>query len=272
MEQQAPFMTGAGQAEEQPEGRYIYCIIRANGPSEFGPIGIGERQDRVYPVRHQGLAAVVSQSPVVKYAISRKYTIAHQKVLEAVMQEQTVLPVRFGTIAESTAAIDPEGRIRTKVLSERCGEFEELLARMDNKVELGVKVLWVDLKAIFQEVVEENGPIKRLKEKLMNRSSYTQGEKAHLGELVKQALDLKRTKAAEQIMAVVRPKAFDTKVNKCFGDGMLLNAAFLVEKPRVQEFDAAIDTLAKQHERRMRFKYVGPVPPCNFVELVISWQ
>ncbi|MEW6684999.1 MAG: GvpL/GvpF family gas vesicle protein, partial [Candidatus Edwardsbacteria bacterium] len=50
---------------------------------------------------------------------------------------------------------------------------------------------------------------------------------------------------------------------------MITNLAFLVEKPRVEEFDRLVDRLSTIYDGRIKFKYVGPVPPCNFVELVI---
>jgi len=54
---------------------------------------------------------------------------------------------------------------------------------------------------------------------------------------------------------------------------MLLNAAFLVEADRKErKFDNLINELSTKYEGRIKFKYVGPSPPCNFVELVITWE
>jgi hypothetical protein len=53
---------------------------------------------------------------------------------------------------------------------------------------------------------------------------------------------------------------------------MILNAAFLVEKAREPEFDAAIQALDAEMNNLMTFKYIGPLPPFNFVDLVISWS
>ncbi|MBU4128752.1 zf-HC2 domain-containing protein [bacterium] len=35
------------------EGKYIYGVIREGEEKEFGPIGIGDREDKVYPVRNK---------------------------------------------------------------------------------------------------------------------------------------------------------------------------------------------------------------------------
>jgi len=65
----------------------------------------------------------------------------------------------------------------------------------------------------------------------------------------------------------------DHRINRVFGDQMVLNAAFLVEADRKEkEFDAAVNELSTRDQGRTKFKYVGPTPPCNFVELTISWE
>ena len=84
----------------EKEGKYIYCIIELNHYQSFGPLGIGERGDELYTVWFKDIAAVVSNSPIKRYSISRENTLAHEKAIEEVMKKHTVLPVRFATIAE----------------------------------------------------------------------------------------------------------------------------------------------------------------------------
>ena len=82
------------------EGKYIYCIIELNKPQSFGPLGIGGRGDELHTICFQNIAAVVSNSPIIEYSISRENMLAHEKAIEEAMKEQAVLPVRFATIAE----------------------------------------------------------------------------------------------------------------------------------------------------------------------------
>src|SRR5947209_7855690 len=79
-----------------PEGKYVYCIIEAKEPRSFGPIGIGGRGDEVYTVHHDGLAAVVSNTPIQVYDPTRENVFAHEQVNETVMREFTVLPMALG--------------------------------------------------------------------------------------------------------------------------------------------------------------------------------
>jgi hypothetical protein len=45
-----------------------------------------------------------------------------------------------------------------------------------------------------------------------------------------------------------------------------VNAAFLVERPRVDEFSEAVAKLADEVQGRMRVRYIGPLPPYSFTE------
>ena len=269
--------------EAEKEGKYIYCVIGADKNRQYSSTGIGDRGDVIETFSRDGLAAIISDSAVKKYPINRKNTICHQKVMEEVMKYHTVLPVRFSTIAEDKEPKDGSPgvpvleRIRQRVLIERRQEFLDLLKDMDTKMELGVKVLWTDMKEVFNEVVEENASIKKLKEKIeriniINPRQRTHRERVKLGEMVRAALDAKREKLKKIIMAVLEKQSCDTRVNKDFGDNMIVNGAFLVEKAKVVDFENNLEKLNNTYEGRIKFKYIGPVPPCNFVEIVITWE
>ncbi|MFZ6016279.1 MAG: GvpL/GvpF family gas vesicle protein [Nitrospirota bacterium] len=252
------------------EGRYIYCIIGTNQERKFTSPGIGARADTVYSIPYQDIAAVISPSPIMKYPISRENTMAHQKVLEELIGDFTVLPVKFGTVASGKDGVCAEERIREEVLKARYEELKGLLTKMDNKIELGLKALWSDMRVIFKEIVEENRDIKILKKTIASRSSLqTYGDRIALGEKVKDALERKKAKEQKDILNVLKEAYVDMRSNKIFGDNMITNLAFLVEKPRAEEFDRLVDRLSTIYDGRIKFKYVGPVPPCNFVELVI---
>lgn len=263
------------------KGSYIYCIIGASGRKKFTPLngkylirfsppGIGGREDEVYSTSYRDIAAVISDSPVMRYPISRENTVAHQKVLEELMKEFTVLPVKFGTVASGKDGVCAADRIRGEVLKVRYEEFKELLVKMDNKLELGLKAIWTDMKTIFQEIVDENREIRKLRQKLFSKL-VTQpfGEKATLGEMVMHTLERKKSKEERYILNALKENYLDKRINKVFGDKMITNLAFLVKKSKVEEFDRLVDKLDVTYDGRIKFKYVGPVPPINFVELVI---
>jgi len=251
---------------EAPIGKYMYCIIRCPEPRQFTNLGIGERGDVVHTVHFEDLAAVVSNSPMVEYDSSRRNMMAHTLVLEEVMQEFTILPVRFGTVGPSVEAI------QEKLLKRRFGEFHGLLQEMEGRVELGLKAFWYE-NVIFNEIVEEKPPIRRLRDGLMGRpSEETYYDRIRLGEMIENAMWKKRDEDAEKILTPLRPLVRETRVNKVIMDRMVLNVAFLVDEARQAEFDAAVDKLDEEMGKRLIFKYVGPVPPYNFVNIVVTWE
>ncbi len=249
------------------EGRYIYGIIAANQRREFGQIGIGERGNVVYTLPYQDLAAIVSSSPIVKYPVTRENSIAHAKVVEKAMEEHTILPVRFCTIAEE------EEVIIEKVLKARYQEFIDLLREMEGKIELGVRAYWTDLNAIFAEVVEANKDIKAIKEALLSERNEQRkyAGKVKIGQLVQKALEEKKKREAEELLEALRPLSLECKENRVYGDMNLVNAAFLVTKERESEFDHKMQELEKAYGERKKLKYIGPVAPYNFVEVVVNW-
>jgi len=265
----------------EQKGRYLYCLIGDAEERKFAYPAIGERQDKNHPfsknfgagvhsISYQDIAAVISSSPIIKYPISRENTMAHQKVLEELMKDFTVLPVRFGTIAGTKNGICAEERIREEVLKLRYKELKDLLIKMDNKIELGIKAFWIDTKIIFQEIVDENSRIRRLRQRLTSKPfGHPFGEKASLGEMVKNALENKKAKEEKDILDVLKKACVEWRGNKVFGDNMITNGSFLVEKSRVEEFDSLVNKLDLEYDGRIKFKYVGPIPPINFVELVI---
>src|SRR3989304_4486952 len=122
--------------------------------------------------------------------------LAHEAVVERVMQEFTVLPVRFGTVANSASAVEDIRRL----LSQRLEEFHSLLKEMDCKVELGLKVIWRDEGAVFNDILVRNPEIKKTRDSLTNHPpAATHFERIRLGEMVKAALERKREEEAIRI-------------------------------------------------------------------------
>jgi hypothetical protein len=257
------------------EGKYIYCIIETKIERNFGPIGIGGRSDEVSTIGYGDLSMVISNSPMTKYVVSRENLLAHEKVIEEVMKEFTVLPVRFCTIASNADEI-------RNLLDRRYREFKNLLMNMNHKIELGLKGLWKNMDIIFKEITEENREIKRLKEKIQNEtkknvSSSRKSLQANMeiGKLVEEALKRKKEEEAKKIVEALRKTAFDHKLNGTIGDEMFINAAFLVDRGREKEFDNIMDDLSEEYKERIKFLYAGPLPPFNFVNITIyqeEWE
>ena len=251
--------------EKVVNSKYLYAIIQCREPRELKARGIGERGDVVHTVVHKGLAAVVSDSPVMEYDQSRRNMMAHTAVLEELMEEFTLLPVRFNTVAPEAVAIEE------RLLVPRHDEFTQLLGQIDKRVELGLKAFWHD-GIIFEEILQENDSIRKMRDSLEGRSldgSYY--ERIQLGEKIEKALTKKRLEDEEMILSRIRPHVHKSRSNKTIGDRMVLNGAFLVDAAKETKFDEAVQSLDQDLSSRLMFKYVGPVPPYNFVNIVVNW-
>ncbi|MCG8346597.1 MAG: GvpL/GvpF family gas vesicle protein [Chloroflexales bacterium] len=245
------------------QGKYLYCIMRSLTPRQFISPGIGGPTDIVHTVQFKDLAAVISNAPVEEYDANRRNMMAHTKVLEEAMLESTVLPMRFGTVAQNAEVIQEQ------ILQQRYHELDDLLHQLDGQIELGLKAFWRE-DIVFREIVAENQPIRQLNEKLAGRSpEQTYYERIQLGKLVEEALNAKRNTDTALILERLRPLAREVKINPVFTEKMALNAAFLIAREQEASFDQAVQGLDAELGSRMLFKYVGAMPPYDFVDLTI---
>ena len=254
----------------EKEGKYIYCIISTSQERNFGPIGIGERGDEVLTISYDDLSMVVSNSLVSRLEGSRQNLLAHEKVIEEVMKEfDSVLPVRFGTIASGADEV-------RNLLDRRYREFKTALRDMEHKIELGVKGTWKNMEVIFKEIVEENKDIKKIKVKLQNDKAKKNIQiKMEVGKMVADTLEKKKEEEAQIIVDALKRTAVNYKLNKTIGEGMFMNASFLVDKGRENEFDNIMEEISEEYRNRVKFMYAGPLPVYNFVNIVIypeEWE
>lgn len=252
--------------ESRPTGYYIYCIVRSEQDLTFPVASIDGDGAEVGTIRFMDLAAVVSPTSNTRYSVARQQTMAHQLVLENVMQRFTLLPVRYGTVAASREDVIE------KLLKRKFGEFHGLLHYLDGKVELGLRVMW-QRERLFERIVQENPVIRQVRDSLAGKTeAESHYERIQLGQMVEAAIDAKRDDDAAALLASLRPLAADLKVNKPIMDVMVLNAAFLVPADKQDLFDACVRTMDEEHSGQMLFKYVGPVPPYNFVNVAVRWD
>jgi len=244
-------------------GRYVYCIIRSSSPLTFGPIGIGGDPTEVYTVNWRDLAAVMSDSPPGVQDPTRENVLAHQRVNETVMQEHTVLPMSFGTVFKTKDDI-------IEFLRSAYDAFADVLNKMENKLEFGLKVLW-DRDAVLQAIEQDDEDIRRLKSEIASQKGSTYFARMQYGRLVDAALQARSERYVAEIFAALRDVAVAARSNKPIGDRMIMNAAFLVSRQEEPAFDARVKELGATYDK-LTFKYTGPWPPYNFVNIRLKLE
>lgn len=247
-------------------GLWMYCIIENKGEMKWDCLGI-HGTSPVFTVSSGGFTAVVSEEPMKKYQLVRDYLMAHQKVNEAVMKTHRVLPVRFCTMTENAE------RIINEALVPNSAEFKGKLAEIAGCDEHGLRVRWKDLDRVFREIGETDEQVRKKKELILNLpEQQRRTELIDVGHLVQAAVQKKNEKTAQAFVDELTPLAVNFKKNNTLGDAMVMNTAFLVKKEKQEAFDQKINELDSRYGEALQFKYVGPVPPFNFVEIVIKWQ
>jgi hypothetical protein len=228
-------------------------------------MGIGGRGDEVYTVHHQGLAAVVSNTPLMVYDPTRDNVFAHEQVNETVMREFTVLPMAFGALFRTEDDI-------IELMRGTEDALRDVLNKMAGKVEYGLKVNW-DRDRVIAEIEQENEEIRNLKGQITSRATgSTYFARMQLGRLVEQALSEQSDAYVREVYAALRDTAVASRANKPIGDKMIMNAAFLVERERESEFDRKVKEIAAKYEGKLSFKYTGPWPPYNFVHIRLKLE
>jgi Gas vesicle synthesis protein GvpL/GvpF len=253
-----------GGASAPDGGKYVYCIIHSDRQREFGTIGIGGGQ-RVYTVAHLDLAAVVSDTPIVIYDPTRENVLAHEFVNETVMREHTVIPMSFGTVFRSEDDV-------SELLRSTYQAFTDVLDKMKDKIEFGLKVLW-DREKVIANIERENDEIRRLKDEISRHTaSSTYFARMQLGRLIEAALEEMGMRYVSDIHEALKPSAVASRSNKPIGDRMILNAAFLVERSAERVFDERVKETSLRYEELLTFKYSGPWPPYNFVNIKLKLE
>jgi hypothetical protein len=244
-------------------GKYVYCVIEAGDPLKFGPIGIGAEPSDVYTVHYKNLAAVVSDAPLEVLDSTRENVLAHERVNETVMREHTVIPMSFGTIFKTREDI-------VELLRSAAEAFGDVLNKMQNKLEFGLKVLW-DRDQAIRELESEDDDISRLKKEISGQKGPTYFARMQYGRLVDSALQTRSERYVAEILDELRDVSVASRINKSIGDKMIMNAAFLISRDRETAFDAKVKSIASRFDR-LTFKYTGPWPPYNFVNIRLKLE
>lgn len=252
----------------QSEWKHLYGVISETEEQEFGPIGIGEHQDRVYTIGYDDLATVVSDSPQIAYdSIPQEsvvlYLATHQFVIEQVMKRYAVIPIKFGTMARDKEEV-------RQILREGYTQFRDALRKMDNKVEIEVVATWNNLDAILKEIGEED-KIGQFRVMAAARPpSELQAAKLELGKMVKSALDDRRANTASEIVDKLSKCAVDYWPHDVMDDNMIMNVAFLILRDKEGELDNAVNELNEKYQEKVDFRCVGPLPPYSFTTMEVK--
>ncbi|MGB2762151.1 MAG: GvpL/GvpF family gas vesicle protein [Minisyncoccales bacterium] len=248
------------------EGKYIYSIIKENNDRRFDCIGINNREVNI--VHYKDIAAVVSSSPIINFdRLNKKeltnHVATHQRVNEAVMKEYDVVPMAFGIIAPSVNEV-------MRILEKAYLQFKTAFKNITGKAEFAVQVWW-NPKKLLEELANTNPEIRKLKQTVVLKGSILgMPMKLKLGKLIQKEAEIQRQTFINDIHKSLRNLSLASTSNKLIDDEMIANLSFLIEKAKELELDRKMQELGKKYEGKLKFKYIGPMPPYSFVRINLN--
>ena len=242
---------------------YVYAIT--DRPEASLPSQLGLHDEGLAKVVWHDVAAVVSTFDGAQLSKSGDELWRHEEVVEALMNDRAVLPVRFGTLLPSRQAVGD-------LLCRAYRTLVEDIERVRGQVEIGMRFLTaieLDAKAgaaaerhVESVTMPGTGPgtvylwARLAKEReLRNRQRAT--------------LSLVRT-AYELLASHANASRLDDEPHDRHGT----SAAFLVPRDRMASFRDIVSDVAKAHPE-LALLCTGPWPPYSFVsagERATNWS
>ena len=237
---------------------YVYGIVDA--PCFETLPGEGHEAGDIVPVACGEFAAAVSTMPFRIIAATPQSVWRHERVLERLMQDHTVLPLRFGTIS-------PDAEALRELLLYSAKEISGNLERVRGKVEIALRIadgsrsIEVPSPQPAQALpplsaaANDHAPVGRGAAYLRARLQHHHGELARedsakrLGQLLRRNLDA-------VLQDVVCSPPADAAAS--------YRISCLVERDRVRAFADALDRFRADHPQ-LDVTCTGPWPPYSFM-------
>lgn len=230
---------------------YLYAITdRPEAPLPETP---GLEDAPLFSLSHRDIAAVASSLTGTVSPVETNLW-RHEAVLEDLMTDRAVLPVRFGTVLADEDAL-------RHVLMAHYASFAADLNHVRGRVEVGLRVLW-------DEEQDSNGARERSGRGTGERASTGSGRvymMARLEEERQRRAHRERAEAlAMDIHTPLANQAVDSTDEVLVTPRFLLTAAYLVERDEVEGFQRQVQALNPAYPA-LRFFCTGPWPAYSFV-------
>jgi len=247
-------------------GKYIYGIIKDGGKTALDIAGL-DRSSKVYTVPYRGLSCVLSDYSGGEFSsMSEEEVIRcllkHQVVVENVMREHTILPVKFGTVLATLSEV-------YAMLSQGYSQFSNALDWIQGRVEIEVAATW-EMVQVLQEVNAERQIIRAWEAIASRPEQQTIQERIHLCRMVRASMNRRRSSYRERIINFLKSVAVDVQPNALVSDELVVNMAFLVERTCQERFDNCVRWLDALFHSQIKFLIIGPLPPYSFVTVEVT--
>jgi hypothetical protein len=243
-------MSGQGGA-----GRAVYVYgVTAGGPAP----------PPARALEHGGLTAVVRDVPDDWQATTRADVEDHERVLSALVEQTTVVPMRLGVVMPS------EDDVRAILLDRHGDEIRSLLGHLEGRVQMSVKAFYAE-EALLRAVLRAQPELKRRSDALEREPvGASQAERIELGRAVAQAVEAQRAADERMLAEPLAAVADEVRLDPPASERVALNAQLLVSRERRAAVDDAVNQLQTAYGDRFAIRYVGPLAPYSFSEMSLD--
>ena len=238
-------------------GTYLYGFTdRAFQPP---PDLRGLRGAAITVIAFADVAAVVSAHPVQRLAPARSNVEPHHRVVRHVSSQAPLVPAAFGHVGDSEAAI-------LAVMQGHYAEIRRELDRLAHKCEIGLTLSW-RVDNIFDHLVRVSRELRDARDRIYRGRTPSMSDKLQLGALFEATLTRERERLTALALRSFAAVACDVFHGPVRDEKTILNAALLVERARIDAFEAGLPQAAAALEASIAIAYSGPWPPYSFVRL-----
>jgi hypothetical protein len=235
---------------------YLYGII----PAQLGLVSDckGVADLPVYAVPVGGVAILVSYLDTGTTDLNIEDAVKHVKVLETVMKQAAVIPVKFGTAVVSFESLK-------KLIAAKSDLLKRELQRLQDKYEVGVKTYWkkeavlIELKQRFKDHSD-----------LLARAQSEPHAALELGQRVEAIVDEFREKMEYSTHPYLRAAATESTFGEMMSAEMVYNGSFLVNAAQDEELKKRVEKIARKYPEMVEFHYTTWLPPYNFVKINLN--
>jgi hypothetical protein len=243
----------------QKTATYVYGIVPGDVKLNSGVQGVGDPPGEIQLVRAGDLAALVSEVDITNPLGTPEDLQAHEEILDSVVTESPVLPLRFG------AVLTNEGAVAKELLEANHDEFAAALRQIEGCAEYVVRGRYQE-SAILGEILSENSAAVRLRDQIAGKDpDATRDARIQLGEIINNAIADKRQADTSLMLSGVKDHCVASVIRTATNELDAVYAAFLVEADKVGELERVAQDLSDRWSGRVELSIIGPMAPYDFV-------
>lgn len=241
---------------------YVYAIADPDALAASDPLDEAEgiQGASVSLVHADGVGAVVSPAPENDPRPRRRNLQAHHGLLKNLMQEQTILPMAFGVIADSTDEV-------VQFLSDHRDDLARQLERVRGHAEVGFRMKW-NVDDIFSYFVDRYDELREMRDDVFRGSGEASRQaKIQIGELFQNLLDAEREAHRSTATSHLEPVCRAIEADEPKDETDVCNLACLVPRDDVPAFEDAVQEAANAFGDEFLIRYTDPIAPYSFVNV-----